>query len=201
MFGKKRKQSFRFLALFLSLMMMLENTAGLALASDSGSFQGFVISNDVPRQETPPAPPTEGEEPVEEPSAEPSAEPAEEPAAEPAEVSTEDPTGESSENAAGETEMKDRETEAPVLYQVFFASEGAETIMVSVPEGEALGSLPNAPQQDDMRFTGWYTKDGTSVDESFVPVEDVTVTAHFVKDWTVTYMDETLGLWPPVAKS
>nr|MBQ4457161.1 InlB B-repeat-containing protein [Clostridia bacterium] len=105
-----------------------------------------------------------------------------------------EPEADPSKSGEGEQEpesgTKAGEGESSVAYTVTFKVDGETYATVPVEEGSSLGSdMPSNPSKTGYRFKGW----GDFTSETVV-TEDTTVTAEFVKTWTVTAYNRTAEL-------
>ena len=63
----------------------------------------------------------------------------------------------------------------------------------SVAKGSAIGAFPAAPEVEGYRFDKWVSND-EEVDANTVPGSDMTVTASYVKVWTVKFYNRDAGI-------
>ncbi|GMO41351.1 MAG: hypothetical protein Ta2B_21170 [Termitinemataceae bacterium] len=81
-------------------------------------------------------------------------------------------------------------------YTVTFESNGGSLALpIIVQQGDAIGAL-SISTKDGYTFAGWWTPDGTQIDDTYIPSSNVTVQAH----WEVGYIVATNSTEPDLSK-
>ncbi len=100
----------------------------------------------------------------------------------------------------GDITLVARYEETPAeTWTVEFLDEEGNTLAPSrsVENGKAIGELPVPDPRPGQAFLGWFLADGTKVTDGTIVTGNMTLTARFAREWTVTFKDghtgETLG--------